>query len=58
MSSSHHHTASGRPLRVAPAWVGAARRTQDDHLLPVREAYPFWNARRFTTSVEVGIKNP
>jgi hypothetical protein len=47
MSISHHHTASGRPLRVAPAWVGAARRTQDDHLLPVREAVWIWAVRRY-----------
>jgi hypothetical protein len=47
MSISHHHTASGRPLRVAPAWVGAARRSQDDHLLPVREAVWIWSVRRY-----------
>jgi hypothetical protein len=47
MSISHHHTASGRPLRVAPAWVGAARRHQDDHLLPVREAVWIWSVRRY-----------
>jgi Amt family ammonium transporter len=47
MSISHHHTASGRPLRVAPAWVGAARRGQDDHLLPVREALWIWSVRRY-----------
>jgi Amt family ammonium transporter len=47
MSIGHHHTASGRPLRVAPAWVGAARRSQDDHLLPVREAVWIWSVRRY-----------
>jgi Amt family ammonium transporter len=47
MSISHHHTASGRPLRVAPAWVGAARRGQDDHLLPVRDAVWIWSVRRY-----------
>lgn len=51
MSSSHHHTASGRPLRVAPAWVGAARPTAgaaiQDHLLPVREAVWIWSVRRY-----------
>jgi Amt family ammonium transporter len=46
MSIGHHHTASGRPLRVAPAWVGAARRSQDDHL-PVREAVWIWSVRRY-----------
>jgi hypothetical protein len=48
MSIGHHHTASGRPLRVAPAWVGAARRGQDDHLLPVREAVWIWSIRRYS----------
>jgi Amt family ammonium transporter len=51
MSISHHHTASGRPLRVAPAWVGAARPVADpashDHLLPVREAVWIWSVRRY-----------
>ena len=47
MTISHHHTASGRPLRVAPAWVGAARRSQDDSLLPVREAVWIWSVRRY-----------
>ncbi|GIE99581.1 hypothetical protein [Paractinoplanes rishiriensis] len=48
MSISHHQTASGRPLRVAPAWVGAAQpatKTQD--LLPVREAVWIWSVRRY-----------
>ena len=50
MSISHHHTASGRPLRVAPAWVGAARPPvggPPDHLLPVREAVWIWSVRRY-----------
>ena len=51
MSISHHHTASGRPLRVAPAWVGAARPAAgtavEDHLLPVREAVWIWSVRRY-----------
>ncbi|HEY7272486.1 MAG TPA: hypothetical protein VH502_07100 [Actinoplanes sp.] len=47
MTISHHHTASGRPLRVAPAWVGAARRGHDDHSLPVREAVWIWSVRRY-----------
>ena len=48
MSISQHHTASGRPLRVAPAWVGGARSTSvDDHTLPVREAVWIWSVRRY-----------
>ena len=48
MSISQHQTASGRPLRVAPAWVGAARSgVTDDHLLPVREAVWIWSVRRY-----------
>ena len=48
MSISQHQTASGRPLRVAPAWVGAARPgIADDHLLPVREAVWIWSVRRY-----------
>lgn len=49
MSISQHQTASGRPLRVAPAWVGAAQRStgHDDHLLPVREAVWIWSVRRY-----------
>jgi hypothetical protein len=51
MSISQHQTASGRPLRVAPAWVGAARPVAaapaDDHLLPVREAVWTWSVRRY-----------
>jgi Amt family ammonium transporter len=47
MSISQHQTASGRPLRVAPAWVGAARPAADDHLLPVREAVWIWSVRRY-----------
>ncbi|MDY7085485.1 MAG: hypothetical protein SYR96_10300 [Actinomycetota bacterium] len=48
MSISHHHTASGRPLRVSPAWVGGAGSAQHDHhLLPVREAVWVWSVRRY-----------
>ena len=51
MSTSHHHTASGRPLRVAPAWVGGARPADgaedQEHLLPVREAVWVWSVRRY-----------
>jgi hypothetical protein len=48
MSMSQFHTASGRPLRVAPAWVGAAEsETQDDRLLSVREAVWIWSVRRY-----------
>jgi hypothetical protein len=51
MSTSHHHTASGRPLRVAPAWVGGARpadgAADQEHLLPVREAVWVWSVRRY-----------
>ncbi|MDT5034012.1 MAG: hypothetical protein QOC94_4183 [Actinoplanes sp.] len=47
MSISQHQTASGRPLRVAPAWVGAARPVDHDHLLPVREAVWIWSVRRY-----------
>ncbi|WP_412749526.1 hypothetical protein [Krasilnikovia sp. M28-CT-15] len=49
MSISQHHTASGRPLRVAPAWVGAASPATDadDGLLPVREAVWIWSVRRY-----------
>jgi hypothetical protein len=48
MSISQHQTASGRPLRVAPAWVGAAgQQAAGDHLLPVREAVWIWSVRRY-----------
>jgi hypothetical protein len=56
MSISHHHTASGRPLRVAPAWVGAARphgghhehhQHDNHHQLPVRETVWIWSVRRY-----------
>ena len=48
MSISQHQTASGRPLRVAPAWVGAARSDAGDvHDLPVREAVWIWSVRRY-----------
>ena len=50
MSTSEHQTASGRPLRVAPAWVGAAahplERTED-RVLPVHEAAWAWSVRRY-----------
>jgi hypothetical protein len=49
MSISEHQTASGRPLRVTPAWVGAAHPAgrSEDHLLPVREAVWIWSIRRY-----------
>ncbi|GAA0586391.1 hypothetical protein GCM10010172_84600 [Paractinoplanes ferrugineus] len=47
MSISQNRTASGRPLRVAPAWVGAAGTVDTDHLLPVREAVWIWSVRRY-----------
>jgi hypothetical protein len=51
MSISHRQTASGRPLRVAPAWVGAARpasgSSSDHYLLPVRDAVWIWSVRRY-----------
>jgi hypothetical protein len=50
MSISHHHTASGRPLRVSPAWVGAARPAAGAAIhphLPVREAVWIWSVRRY-----------
>jgi Amt family ammonium transporter len=47
MSISQHQTASGRPLRVAPAWVGGARPSAADHLLPVHEAVWIWSVRRY-----------
>ena len=47
MSTSHQQTASGRPLRVSPAWVGGAHSTGDQHLLPVREAVWVWSVRRY-----------
>lgn len=47
MSTSHQQTASGRPLRVTPAWVGRAGSADDEHLLPVREAVWVWNVRRY-----------
>src|SRR3954471_19891065 len=46
MSISRHQTASGRPLRVAPAWVGAAR-SLDEHVPPVRDAVWIWSIRRY-----------
>jgi len=48
MSMSQHQTASGRPLRVAPAWVGGARPgAAPDHLMPIREAVWIWSVRRY-----------
>ncbi|GAA4963025.1 hypothetical protein [Actinoplanes utahensis] len=50
MSISPRQTASGRPLRVAPAWVGAPTPTPvetDGHLLPVRDAIWIWSVRRY-----------
>jgi Amt family ammonium transporter len=46
MSISQNQTASGRPLRVSPAWVGGAR-SSDPDLLPVREAVWIWSVRRY-----------
>jgi Amt family ammonium transporter len=50
MSISHHHTASGRPLRVSPTWVGGARPAAGAAVhphLPVREAVWIWSVRRY-----------
>lgn len=48
MSMSQHRTASGRPLRVSPAWVGGAGTSAGrEHLLPVREAVWIWSVRRY-----------
>jgi Amt family ammonium transporter len=47
MSISHHRTASGRPLRVSPAWVGAAASAAENDHLPVREAVWIWSVRRY-----------
>ncbi len=47
MSTSQFQTASGRPLRVAPAWVGAAQAALDNPSLPVREAVWIWTVRRY-----------
>ncbi|MCA2218558.1 hypothetical protein [Jidongwangia harbinensis] len=48
MSISQHQTASGRPLRVAPAWVGGARPAGDeDPVLPVRDVVWIWSVRRY-----------
>jgi hypothetical protein len=48
MSISHRQTASGRPLRVAPAWVGAPTPAESDgHPLPVRDAIWIWSVRRY-----------
>ncbi|MEV6300763.1 hypothetical protein AB0M02_15245 [Actinoplanes sp. NPDC051861] len=47
MSISQRQTASGRPLRVAPAWVGAPTPNADGTLLPVRDAVWIWSVRRY-----------
>ena len=47
MSIGQRQTASGRPLRVAPAWVGAAQPVVDDQNLPVRDAVWIWSVRRY-----------
>ncbi|WP_229073594.1 hypothetical protein [Actinoplanes sp. DH11] len=51
MSISQRQTASGRPLRVAPAWVGAPTPTSglvaQDHPVPVRDAVWIWSVRRY-----------
>jgi Amt family ammonium transporter len=47
MSISENQTASGRPLRVTPAWVGAAPSADQGHPLPVREALWIWSVRRY-----------
>src|SRR4051794_22337031 len=48
MSTRQYQTASGRPLRVSPAWVGAAgHRAAGGHLLPVQEAVWIWSVRRY-----------
>jgi len=49
MSISEHQTASGRPLRVAPAWVGAAHPGEetDDHILTAPEAVWIGSVRRY-----------
>jgi hypothetical protein len=52
---ANDHLGTGRarrPLRVAPAWVGAARPAAgtpvaDSGLLPVREAVWIWSVRRY-----------
>ena len=48
MSMRQHQTASGRPLRVTPAWVGTAGPSvAGEHLLPVHEAVWIWSVRRY-----------
>jgi hypothetical protein len=48
MSISHHQTASGRPLRVSPAWVGAPTPVDSESpFLPVRDALWIWSVRRY-----------
>ncbi|WP_328467441.1 hypothetical protein OHA21_49040 [Actinoplanes sp. NBC_00393] len=47
MSISQRQTASGRPLRIAPAWVGAATPADGADHLPVRDAVWIWSVRRY-----------
>ncbi|WP_306216018.1 hypothetical protein [Actinoplanes sp. RD1] len=48
MSTSQYQTASGRPLRVAPAWVGApGSESADPTAFPVRDAVWIWSVRRY-----------
>jgi hypothetical protein len=52
MSISQRQTASGRPLRVSPAWVGAPTsaavvETASLETLPVRDAVWVWSVRRY-----------
>ena len=55
MTISQHQTASGRPLRVTPAWVGAAGTADTHHLLPVREAVWIWSVRRYARAALWGL---
>lgn len=47
MSISQRQTASGRPLRVAPAWVGAPTPAAVADVMPVRDAVWIWSVRRY-----------
>ncbi|MEU4691379.1 hypothetical protein [Actinoplanes sp. NPDC023714] len=52
MSISQRQTASGRPLRVAPAWVGAPTSVAGAEAVgldtvPVRDAVWIWSVRRY-----------
>ncbi|GAA2468438.1 hypothetical protein GCM10010435_92230 [Winogradskya consettensis] len=56
MSMSQFQTASGRPLRVSPAWVGAASpEDTDDRLLSVQEAVWIWSVRRYARAALWGL---